>query len=245
MDTIKIDRKNAKLIAHRGVCGLETENTAAAFIAAGNRNFYAIETDVQVTADGEFVLMHDDTTGRVADVDLVIKDTDYSVLKDVCLKEVIYGEENPLAKSRSDLRIPNLSEYIRICKKYGKKCDIEFKGAFAPEDVDRMLDLIEQEGYMNQVIFTAWDINALIQVRKKLPAQEIIINIRDFNEEVMEILNNYSFEISLRCDKVSKEVIDTVHANGRKVLVWYANTKEDAEKMADMGVDYLVSNIFE
>ena len=245
MDTIKIDRKNAKLIAHRGVCGLETENTAAAFIAAGNRNFYAIETDVQVTADGEFVLMHDDSTGRVADVDLVIKDTDYSVLRDICLKEIIYGKESPLAKSRSDLRIPTLSEYIRICKKYGKKCMIEFKGFFAPEDVDRVLELVEKEGYIHQSIFTAWDINALIQVRQKLPTQEIIIAIRDFNEDVVEILNKYSFEISLRCDKVSKEVIETAHANGRKVLVWYANTKEDAEKMAGLGVDYLVSNIFE
>ena len=59
MDTIKINRKNSKIIAHRGVCGLETENTAAAFIAAGNRSYYAIETDVQVTADGEFVVMHE------------------------------------------------------------------------------------------------------------------------------------------------------------------------------------------
>ena len=233
------------MIAHRGVCGLETENTAAAFIAAGNRNYYAIETDVQVTADGVFVLMHDDTTGRLADVDLVIKDTYYSVLRDVCLKEVIYGEENPLAKSRSDLRIPTLSEYISICKKYGKKCVIELKGAFTSENIERMLDLIEREEYIHQVIFLAWDINALIHVRKKLPVQEIIINIRDFSEEVMEILNKYSFEISLRCDKVSKEIVNNVHASGRKVFVWYANTKEDAGKMTDLGVDYLVSNIFE
>ena len=37
-DTIKIPEKGKTLmVAHRGVSGLECENTAAAFIAAGNR----------------------------------------------------------------------------------------------------------------------------------------------------------------------------------------------------------------
>lgn len=59
MDTIKIDKNNVKLIAHRGVSGIERENTAAAFVAAGNRSYYGIETDVHVTKDGKFVIIHD------------------------------------------------------------------------------------------------------------------------------------------------------------------------------------------
>ena len=35
MDTIKIEKKNTLMVAHRGVSGLEKENTLAAFIAAG------------------------------------------------------------------------------------------------------------------------------------------------------------------------------------------------------------------
>ena len=62
MDTIKIDKNNVKLIAHRGVSGIERENTAAAFVAAGNRSYYGIETDVHVTKDGKFVIIHDDDT---------------------------------------------------------------------------------------------------------------------------------------------------------------------------------------
>ena len=46
-DTIKIaDHGSTKFVAHRGVSGLETENTAAAFIAAGNRSYYGVETDI-------------------------------------------------------------------------------------------------------------------------------------------------------------------------------------------------------
>ena len=35
MDTIKIDKKQAQLIAHRGLSMIEVENTNAAFIADG------------------------------------------------------------------------------------------------------------------------------------------------------------------------------------------------------------------
>ena len=50
MDTIKIEKKNTLMVAHRGVSGLEKENTLAAFIAAGNRSYYGVETDVHRTA---------------------------------------------------------------------------------------------------------------------------------------------------------------------------------------------------
>ena len=54
------------MIAHRGLSGLERENTYPAFIAAGNRSYFGIETDIHKTADGEFVVIHDETTERVS-----------------------------------------------------------------------------------------------------------------------------------------------------------------------------------
>ena len=40
MNTIKFSKKHVKTIAHRGLSGLEKENTCAAFVAAGNRESY-------------------------------------------------------------------------------------------------------------------------------------------------------------------------------------------------------------
>lgn len=42
MNTIKINSKATKVIAHRGMSGIERENTAAAFVAAGNRGYFGI-----------------------------------------------------------------------------------------------------------------------------------------------------------------------------------------------------------
>ncbi len=60
METLKIDKQNTKMIAHRGLSGLEQENTVLAFIAAGNRSYFGIETDVRITKDKKFILCHDD-----------------------------------------------------------------------------------------------------------------------------------------------------------------------------------------
>lgn len=46
------DKKNAKMVAHRGLSGIERENTLLAFVAAGNRSYWGIECDVHVTKDG-------------------------------------------------------------------------------------------------------------------------------------------------------------------------------------------------
>ena len=113
MDTIHIDRKGALMVAHRGVSGLEKENTASAFVAAGNRSYFGIETDVHRTLDGEFVVIHDDNTARVAIDNLEVEKSTFETLRALRLCDTD-GE-----KGRADLRIPTLREYVRICRKYG------------------------------------------------------------------------------------------------------------------------------
>ena len=87
MDTVKIQKANVKMIAHRGVSGLELENTCAAFVAAGNRSYFGIETDVHVTADGKFIIIHDDSTGRVGTEAMTVEETSFEVLRGLQLKE--------------------------------------------------------------------------------------------------------------------------------------------------------------
>ena len=59
----------ARPIAHRGLHDAQTavfENTASAFTAAVNAG-YALECDVQISADGEAMVHHDDVLGRLTD----------------------------------------------------------------------------------------------------------------------------------------------------------------------------------
>jgi glycerophosphoryl diester phosphodiesterase len=118
MDTIKINKKQALMVAHRGVSGLERENTCPAFVAAGSRSYFGVETDVHVSRDKQFVIIHDESTKRVSNesYDINVETNDYAAVKNLVLPD------RDGSTCRQDIRIPLLSEYISICKKYEKKC---------------------------------------------------------------------------------------------------------------------------
>lgn len=52
------------IFAHRGASGTHPENTMAAFQAAADKGAQGIELDVQMTRDGELVVIHDETVNR-------------------------------------------------------------------------------------------------------------------------------------------------------------------------------------
>lgn len=64
------------LVAHRGYLAHYPENTWPALEAALRAGGCWLEFDVQMCADGRFVLIHDDNLQRTAGVDLCVLDTD-------------------------------------------------------------------------------------------------------------------------------------------------------------------------
>ena len=75
------------MIAHRGLSGLERENTCAAFVAAGVKSYYGIETDVHVTKDKKFICVHDDDLKRVAGLDMSVEGSTFAELRAVRMKD--------------------------------------------------------------------------------------------------------------------------------------------------------------
>ena len=108
-DTIKFKNKGEiKMIAHRGVSGLERENTCPAFVAAGVKSYYGIETDVHVTKDGKYILVHDDDLKRVANLDICVEESTFDELRAVKMTDIDGVTE------RADIFLPTLEEYISI-----------------------------------------------------------------------------------------------------------------------------------
>ena len=103
MNTIKFENKgNIKMIAHRGVSGLELENTCPAFVAAGVKSYYGIETDVHVTKDGKFIVVHDDDLVRIANLSMGVESSDFAALRAVRLTDTDGKTQ------RNDLFLPTL-----------------------------------------------------------------------------------------------------------------------------------------
>ena len=97
MDTIKlINKGDCKMIAHRGVSKLERENTAAAFVAAGNRSYFGVETDIYVTKDGKYAVNHDGNLKRVGGVDLPVEESTLAELRAVTQRQKPFHRNSSL-----------------------------------------------------------------------------------------------------------------------------------------------------
>jgi len=242
MDTIKINSKNVKMIAHRGLSGIERENTNPAFVAAGNRSYFGIETDVHVTSDGKFVIIHDETTDRVSEgrYKINVEKESYDKLKDVVLPD---KDGNFV---REDIKIPLLEEYIRICKKYEKVCVLEVKNLFSEEDIKRMIEEIRNTGYLENVIFISFVIENCIILRKYLKDNDIQWLLSNpVTRKEIDILKENNLNIDIYYKSLTKEAVDTLHENGIKVNCWTCDDKEIGESLAQMGVDFITTNILE
>ena len=160
MDTVKFSKKDVKVIAHRGLSGIETENTNSAFVAAGNRSYWGIETDVHKTTDGVYVVFHDDNTGRMTNKDMIVEEVTY---KELC--ELTLNDTNG-KQGRRDLIIPLLDDYISICKKYNKHAVLELKNSFVYEDIQEIVETIESYEYLAYTTFISFDIKHLTSTKK-------------------------------------------------------------------------------
>lgn len=239
MNTVKFDKKETKIVAHRGLSGIEKENTNAAFVAAGNRSYYGIETDVHKTLDGKYVVFHDDTTGRVAIDDMEVEKTTFDCLRNLLLTD-IDGK-----KGRTDIRIPTLQEYISICKKYEKVAVLELKNAFSEEEIYEIVDIIKSLDYLPNVIFISFCLENLVFLRKKYPEQAAQFLIDDYEDWLLDTLKEHNLDLDIKYTSLNADNMKELHDAGIKVNCWTCDDPEAGEKLASLGIDYITSNILE
>ena len=239
MNTKKINSKTTKMIAHRGLSGIERENTCSAFVAAGNRSYFGIETDIHVTADGGFVIFHDDNTARVGLDSLVIEQSTFQTLRNLQLTDTD-GK-----RGRSDLRIPALSEYIGICKKYEKTAVLELKNRMTKEQIAAIVSEIESLEYLERVIFISFSFENLLDLRVIRPEQTAQFLTEQYSEELLEKLQKENLDLDILYTELTKDRIEKIHAKGITLNCWTCDDPVWAENLAGWGIDYITSNILE
>lgn len=243
MNTIKVSDGKVKMIAHRGLSGLERENTCSAFVAAGNRSYFGIETDVHRTADGQYVIIHDENTERVSGgrYNINVEESDYSAVSRIVLPD-IDGSTN-----RQDIKIPLLIDYIKICKKYEKKAVLELKNYFEEKYILEIIEIIKGEEYLENIIFISFNFENCKTLRKLLPTHDIQwLLAQEITDELLATLNEYRLNLDTAYQAIiSKDIVDKVHALDLTVNCWTCDTKEVAERMIEYGVDYITTNILE
>ena len=239
MNTIQICKGKTKMVAHRGVSGLELENTNAAFVAAGNRSYFGVETDVHVTSDGKFIVFHDDNTRRLSDRELVLEDTDFETLRAIPLKK-----KDGLG--RCDLRMPSLEEYLTICKHYEKVCVLELKNPMTAEAVAGIVDECRRVYDLEHLIFISFCFENMVHVKVAAPEADTQFLIdKPLTEDQLEAMVKHGIHLDAYYKLLSKELIDRLHGLGIVVNCWTVDDPAKAEELVSWGVDQITSNILE
>ncbi|MBP3606043.1 MAG: hypothetical protein J6J66_05550 [Clostridia bacterium] len=239
MNTVRFDKKNVRVVAHRGLSGIERENTNAAFVAAGNRSYYGIETDFRRTADENFIISHDQSLKRVSGEDVDVEAVSLAVAQGV----VLYDKDG--TKNRADLRPATLENYISICKKYEKHCVLELKSAFTEEETAKYIAIIRDLGYLENVTFISFIYENLEKIRAIYPEASVQFLFAELTDEIREKVKRDRFDVDAYFKCLTKEAIDDFHAAGLVVNCWTVDDPEDGARLAAWGVDFITSNILE
>ena len=239
MKTVEFEKRNTLVVAHRGLSGIEKENTASAFVAAGNRSYFGVETDIRRTSDGNLIVSHDLTLERVAGEAVNVEETPLETLQSIILTD------KDGTKGRRDLRLPTFENYVSICKKYEKHCVIELKSAFTEDDIAKIIETVEKLDYSENVTFISFKYENLVKVRKLRPDQPVQFLFSEITDELMERLIADRFDVDVYYEALTEENIKAFHDAKIKVNCWTVDSRENAEKLALWGVDYITSNILE
>ena len=149
-------------------------------------------------------------------------------------------------RSRTDLHIPLLADYIKVCKKYGKVCVLEVKNPFSEDALCRMIKEIAALDYLDRVTFISFDWNNCVVLRRMLPTQQIQwLTSEAIDDEVIQKLVENHLDLDVHYYQLNREVLSKLHAAGITVNCWTCDNPEKAYDLVNMGVDFITSNILE
>lgn len=172
MNTNAIDY-GAKFVAHRGYSSKYPENTATAFEKAGqSKRFWGIETDVYNTADGQLVTIHDNSLKRTTNI--TASDPNYNKgINDLTYDQIesynIKGVNKKDAGKVYNEKVPTLSTYLNICKKYNKHAVLEIKGLSDPKYYSQIIDEIYNAGMENDTTLISFKLGYLENIKNTIP----------------------------------------------------------------------------
>lgn len=151
-----------KIWAHRGCSQRYPENTLLAFEqAAAVQNLTGIELDIQMTKDGELVVIHDERVDRTTEGIGFVRDYTLSQLK----KLHIYADSHP------SQTIPTMNEVFDMLEqklKTGFRLNIELKNGIFPYDgmEEKIVELVHKRGLQEVVIYSTFYAKSLEKLRK-------------------------------------------------------------------------------
>lgn len=151
-----------KIWAHRGCSQMHPENTITAFLQAIEiKGLTGIELDIQMTKDGEIVVIHDESVDRTTDGTGYVKDYTYAELRKLSIE----------TRSGSKERVPSIQEVLDLLQDKmaaGMLLNIELKNSVIPYPgmEKKIIELTARRNLQRQVVYSSFYTMSLHRVRE-------------------------------------------------------------------------------
>jgi glycerophosphoryl diester phosphodiesterase len=227
------------IIAHRGDKAYAPENTISAFKQAAEKGARAIEFDTQLTADGQIVILHDQTVNRTTDGTGNVAKLSLSAIRDLNAGVNLPGQFK-------NEKIPTLSE---VFEEVGNLLymNIELKNYSTPFDglVDKVVDLVRKYGMQDRVLFSSFLSCNLRKASSLIPeTPRGLLTMRGKKGlwgRKIGWRGNY-LALHPYFTDVDSLMIKRVHKYGKRVNVWTVNSEEDIKRMILLGADGIITD---
>jgi len=233
---MSINAEEPMIVAHRGASKDAPENTIPAFLLAWEQGADAIEGDFHLTKDGHIVCIHDGDTKRVANTNMVVRN---STLADLRTLSIVHDQENEPKVTV----IPTIAEVLAIIPQ-GKTIYVEVKCGV--EIIPGLLMEIDKSGLKeDQVVFISFK-EAVIQELKARAPQYKTSWLCSFNKQKSGAITPSSETVlstleRIRADGLSSNItvpeslIETLRKQGYKWHVWTVDEPNTAKRMKALG----------
>ncbi len=231
IESVHLD-DDVKIMAHRGSSKAAPENTMAAFHQAIEDGADWIELDVQETADGEVVVLHDSDFMKLASRNLKIWDATMDDLKDIDIGSWF-------APEFKDERVSTFAAVLNECK--GKiRVNIELKYYGHDEQLEqRVADIVEAHGMSSDVVAMSLKMDGVKKMKSIRPDWMVGLLMSVSAGDLKKLEADF---LAVNAGFANRRLIRSAHDNGKEVYVWTVNDAPTMSAMIGRGVDGLLTD---
>jgi len=220
------------VIAHRGAAGKAPENTLASIRQAIVDGTDWVEIDVQETADGEVVVIHDSDFMKLAGVNLKVWDGTLAQIREIDIGSWF----DPRFSSE---RVPTLAEVLAEAKgKAGVVIELKYYGHDQQLE-RRVVDIVEQLGMTDEIVIMSLNYAGIQKVRELRPDWTIGL----LSAKAIGNLAHLDVDfLAVAMGMVKPGFVHRSHTQGKQVFVWTVNDTISLSRMMSLGVDGVITD---
>lgn len=240
------------IFGHRGAAAYAPENTLTSFELAVQQGVEAIELDVHLTADGQIVVLHDDTVDATTNGHGAVADLTLAQVRQLQARARTKAKRTALASAPET--IPMLSEVIERFAGRVITINVEIKASKSTALAEAVARLVEEMHVVEHILISSFDRYALAYLQQHHPTlRRALLYPNSSFEGVMVSMRNSLGWITgahaLGCEAVhpfwrlvTPAVMERAHALELDVNAWTVDDEATIRRLAALDVDGIITN---